>query len=102
MLKALGALSLGALISFVGRVLICSGTAAGGWALLASLYDNQITSPILLICVFVFVGYLIGGLVMSLFSTSVATILQCYFIDAEVNGNAKFAPNTLSAFIVSK
>jgi Plasma-membrane choline transporter len=95
MSKAASLEAVTSLVHLFGLLFIMSGTVAGGWSILATFGDNKVSSPILPIMAFIVIGYLIGNVIMSVYSVSVSTILQCYFVDAEVNSGAKYAPSTL-------
>ena len=67
-------------------------------------YDGQIKSPLLPVVVITVVGFGIALVVMSLFSMTVATILQCFLADEELHkseGGAKFTPSLLQRFLAS-
>jgi hypothetical protein len=93
-----------ALVEIVGLALITAATGFSGWALLAYFYDGKIRSPLLPVIVMCIVGFGIGLVVMSLLSTTVAAILQCFLADEELHkaeGGAKFTPALLQRFFIS-
>ena len=101
----LGALHIiSALVEVLGLAIITAGTGFAGWALLLHFYDGQIKSPLLPVVVITVVGFGIALVVMSLFSMTVATILQCFLADEELHkseGGAKFTPSLLQRFLAS-
>ena len=92
------------LVEIVGLAFITAGSGFAGWALLLHFYDGQIKTPLLPVIVICLVGFGIGLVVLSLFSMSVAAILQCFIIDEELHkseGGAKFTPALLQRFLAS-
>jgi len=101
----LGALHvISALVEVLGLALITAGTGFSGWALLLHFYDGQIKSPLLPVIVMCIIAFGIALVVMSLFSMTVGTILQCFLADEELHkteGGAKFTPSLLQRFLAS-
>lgn len=95
---------MGGIVHFLGLLFITSATGLIGWGILAGWYDGQIKSPILPVFAMVIIGYSIGKIVISVFSISVDSILQCFCSDEELHhseGGAKFTPQLLQTFLDS-
>ena len=99
----IGALAvIGSAVHFLGMIFITASTGFMGWALLAHFYDGQIASPVIPTVAFLIMGYLIGSVVISVFSLSVDSILQCFISDEELHkseGGAKYTPLQLETFL---
>lgn len=105
-LALIGALGvIGSAVHFLGMIFITTATGFAGWALLAQFYDGQISSPIIPTLACLIMGYFIGSVVISVFSLSVDSILQCYLADEELHkseGGAKYTPSELQSFLSSE
>ena len=96
---------IGGAVHFLGLTFITAATGLAGWAILASWFDGQLTSPIAPVIIFLIIGYCIGSVVISVFSIAVDSILQCFVSDEELHkteGGAKFTPKLLQQFLSSK
>ena len=96
---------IGGAVHFLGLTFITAGTGLAGWALLAWAFDGKLTSPIGPVIIFIIMGYCIGSVIISVFSISVDSILQCFVSDEEIHkteGGAKFTPKLLQQFLSSK
>ena len=93
------------LVNLFGRMFITAATAGIGWVMITYWYENKIHSPILPIIAIIIIGYVIGGLIMNVFTVAVSSVLQCFLIDEEVHseaGGAKFTPTQLEAYLQSQ
>lgn len=93
---------IGTAVHFLGMIFITVSTGFLGWGLLAHFYDGQIASPIIPTLVCLIMGYFIGSVVISVFSISVDSILQCFVSDEELHkseGGAKYTPKELESFL---
>eukprot|EP01016_Furgasonia_blochmanni_P055586 TRINITY_DN9332_c0_g1_i2.p1 TRINITY_DN9332_c0_g1~~TRINITY_DN9332_c0_g1_i2.p1 ORF type:complete len:660 (-),score=111.00 TRINITY_DN9332_c0_g1_i2:60-2039(-) len=95
---------LGNVYTFLGKVFIAVASTTVGYLIItrSESIRNDISSPIPLMICFAFVTYTIGALFMSVWSMAADSILQCFFVDTEVNnGTAVNCPPTLREFVLS-
>lgn len=73
-------------IMFLGKMLISIITAIIGYEILTNwtYISNDIMEPLAPCVVFFLTAYLISSAYMSIFSTSVVAILQCFLVDVDV------------------
>merc|ERR1712167_435397 len=89
---------------FLGKTIITAGTCAIGYLILQQLNPSDLTSPIAPCLIFLMIGYMVGTMVMSVFSMSVDTVLQCFVADEELHKDAStdrshITPKGLSQFL---
>jgi len=90
--------SIGAILMFVGKALICTLSGFIGYLILMNTdLKDKINSPILPTIVIVVIAYLISSIFLSVYSFSSTAILHSFFLDEEIEGNHK--PQCLAEFV---
>ena len=100
------------MVNAIGVTFITAFTAIVGYFVVDAMYvdtgdDDEISSPWLLVAMFVIMGYVTAKLFMNVFGLAVDTILQCFVADEELHsggtgGGAQYTPEELKVFLKDK
>jgi hypothetical protein len=92
--------TLGAMIHFLGFVFIMAATVLLGYFILQGLHPD--VHPVLPMCVYVIVSYVVAKLYMNVLGLAIDTMLQCFIATEEMGeGDKEFVPGPLKSFIDS-
>jgi len=90
----------GFIVKYLGLLLICGATGCLGYLILMAMHENDISSPIFPVFIFVCMGYVMASLTLNVYAMAVDSMLQCYVADEEMGGGeAKFTPPDLKGFV---
>ncbi|CAJ1414684.1 unnamed protein product [Effrenium voratum] len=95
-----GLAMLGALLSFIGVVFMCSATGLSGYFIFQAFYPEL--SPIVPTILYVVIGYIIGRAFLNVFSLACDTSMQCFIISEEMSHRGDFVPSALQSLIVEQ
>jgi len=89
---------LGSIIHNIGFVCITVGTALVGYFLVRAMHEE--VSPVMPVIVFVFMGYLVSRVFMTVFGLAVDTSLQCFLtVEKAKPTDTEFVPSSLKGFV---
>eukprot|EP00928_Gymnodinium_smaydae_P053829 TRINITY_DN3773_c0_g1_i2.p1 TRINITY_DN3773_c0_g1~~TRINITY_DN3773_c0_g1_i2.p1 ORF type:complete len:854 (+),score=131.49 TRINITY_DN3773_c0_g1_i2:355-2916(+) len=89
--------ALGSVISLIGFLFIIAGTTVIGYFILREMHPE--VSPFIPVVCFLFIGYVVSKVYMSVFCLAVDTSLQCFLAVEESGNGAEFVPSVLSNFV---
>merc|ERR1712048_272323 len=87
---------LGSIIHLLGKVFVMVVTGLCGFFTLQAMHP-EIDFPVVLVILYVLIGYLIGSLFMNVFGLAVDTTLQCFIATEEMGIDKSFVPSALTA-----
>eukprot|EP01016_Furgasonia_blochmanni_P020306 TRINITY_DN2265_c0_g1_i5.p1 TRINITY_DN2265_c0_g1~~TRINITY_DN2265_c0_g1_i5.p1 ORF type:complete len:326 (+),score=45.08 TRINITY_DN2265_c0_g1_i5:1108-2085(+) len=93
---------LGNLYILLGKIFVCVSATVAGFLMItrSKQFEDKISSPVGLTICFAVVSYTVGALFMSVWAMASETILQCFFVDTELNnGDAPNCPSSLCEFV---
>lgn len=92
---------IGGFFNLIGKVFISFLTALAGYVVITRVdrYKDKLNSPILPAFVFLCVGYIIGSIFISIYGNASDALMHCFFVDSEINTDAKHSPDELRSFV---
>lgn len=91
--------SLGGVIRFIGKGFVMATTALLGFLLLDAMHGDDIDTPVVLVILYLIIGYFVGALFMNVFGLAVDSTLQCFIATEEMGIGKDFIPEKLQKFV---
>merc|ERR1712072_549083 len=88
---------LGAVIKWLGMFAITVATVVVGYYIFVAMHPDA--SPIIPVCLYIFVGYVVAKLYITVFQLAVDTILQCFIIVEESGSGGDLVPGKLKKLV---